>query len=100
MIDAKAPRSEGFPVTDYSKYQQKVIKRFYENREQIDAQRLAELVTNLFLASGKKLEKMWASAEDTMTRLGVPKSRIEHVMSQRDPAILAAVVEDLEKGRI
>jgi hypothetical protein len=88
-------------VTDRTNYQNKVIKRYYENRPDIDKTRLGELVTNLYLASpGKKTDKMWETAEQTMQRLEVPKSRIEHVMEKRDPAILAAVVEDLEKGRI
>ena len=39
---------------DYTPHQQKIIKRYYDNREQIDEQRLAELVTNLYLASDKK----------------------------------------------
>ena len=30
----------------------------------------------------------------------VPKSRIEHVMKQRDPAILAEVVNDLQSGKL
>ena len=87
-------------MAEHSRYQQKVIKRYYDNRDDIDKQRLGELVTNLFLASGKKLEKMWETAGDVMTRLGVPESRVKHVLESRDPAILAAVVEDIEKGRI
>ena len=86
---------------NYSKYQQNVIKRYYDNREQIDEQRLSELVTNLYLASGKKkIEKLWESAAETMKRLKVPESRIEHVVSTLDPAILAEVVNDLQAGRI
>lgn len=85
---------------DYSNYQRKVISRYYDNREQIDEQRLAELVTNLYLASGKKREKLWQSAEETMQRLQVPESRIRHVVDTGDPAILAEVVQDLAKGLI
>ena len=85
---------------EYSKYQQGVIKRYYDNREQIDEQRLAELVTSLFLAEGKKREKMWQTAREIMERMKVPQSRVDHVVSTREPAILAAVVEDLQKGRI
>ena len=44
---------------DYSSYQQKVIKRYYDNKDQIDEQRLSELVTNLYLAPPKKQAKMW-----------------------------------------
>lgn len=86
---------------EYSNYQKKVINRFYDNREQIDNQRLSELVTNLYLTEGKsKRDKLWKSAEETMTRLKVPKSRIEHVMKSNDPALLAEVVNDLQSGKI
>jgi len=85
---------------EYSKYQQKIIKNYYDNREQIDSQRLSELVTSLYLDSGKKAARMWESAEELMKRLNVPASRVEHVMKQKDPAILASVVEDINNGNI
>lgn len=85
---------------EYSAHQQKIIKRYYDNREQIDAQRLGELATELYLSSGKKLEKLWTSAEETMRRMKVPESRIEHVVSKRDPALVAEVVKDIESGKI
>lgn len=85
---------------NYSNYQKKVIGRYYENRDQIDEQRLAELVTNLYLAEGKKRAKHWETAAETMRRLKVPESRIAHVLSSDDPAILAEVVNDLQAGRI
>ena len=85
---------------EFSKYQQKVIKNYYDNREQIDAQRLSELVTNLYLATGKKREKFWKTAEDVMQRLKVPPSRIEHVLQSDDPVTLVEVVNDLQAGKI
>ena len=45
---------------DYTKYQQKVISRYYDNRDQIDETRLSELVTNLYLATAEKQkQKLW-----------------------------------------
>ena len=85
---------------DYTPHQQKIIKRYYDNREQIDEQRLAELVTNLYLASDKKKKKLWEQAEETMKRLKVPESRIAHVVKTADPAILANVVQDIQNGNI
>ncbi|MCA9053002.1 MAG: hypothetical protein KDA75_04150 [Planctomycetaceae bacterium] len=86
---------------EYSSYQKKVISRYYDNRDSIDSQRLGELVTSLYLATGEKQkQKLWKSAGEAMERLQVPPKRIEHVLAQQDPAILAAVVEDLQKGRI
>ena len=47
-------------MAEHSEYQKKIIRRYYDNREQVDEQRLAELVTNLYLSEGKKkLEKLW-----------------------------------------
>jgi hypothetical protein len=87
-------------MADYSKFQQKVIKRYYDNREQIDEQRLSELVADLYLAEGKKRDKLWKTAEEIMQRIKVPPSRVEHVVSSGDPSLLAEVVQDLQKGLI
>jgi RNA polymerase-interacting CarD/CdnL/TRCF family regulator len=87
-------------MANHTNYQKGVIRRYYDNREQIDEGRLSELVTNLYLASEKKQEKMWQTAEDLMQRLEVPESRIAHVVKTGDPAILAEVVKDLQSGKI
>lgn len=85
---------------DYSSYQQKAIRRYYDNRDQLDEQRLSELVGNLYLAEGKKQAKLWETARELMTRLNVPPTRIEHVMKSANPAILAEVVKDVAAGVI
>ena len=85
---------------EYSRHQQKIIQRYYDNREQIDQQRLSELGTELYLAEGKKLEKLWISAEETLRRIKVPESRITHIMTKRDPSLVAEVVKDLETGKL
>ena len=85
---------------DYSKYQQKVIKRFYDNREQIDDQKLSELVTSLYLATDKQKPKLWQRARDIMERMELPETRIQHVMESKDPAVLARVVEELQNGKL
>ncbi|MBN69744.1 hypothetical protein [Gimesia chilikensis] len=87
-------------MPEYSNYQKDVIKRYYDNRESIDQQRLSELCTNLFLTEGKKKQKLWEKAQEIMERLNVPPTRIDHVLKSADPAILAEVVKDLESGAI
>jgi len=87
-------------MADHSKYQQDVIKRYYDNRDSIDEQRLAETVTNLYLAEGKKRDKLWVKVEELMERLNVPQSRIDHIIKTADPAILAEVINDLQSGKI
>ena len=85
---------------EYSRYQKNIIKRYYENRDQIDEQRLSELVTSLYLASPRKNKKKWEGIPDLLRRLSVPESRIEHIMNKQDITLLAGVVEDLQKGLI
>jgi hypothetical protein len=87
-------------VAEYSNHQRKIISRYYDNREQIDNQRLSELVADLYLAEGKKRAKLWQTAQELMLRLKVPQSRVDHVVGSDDPAILAEVVNDLQSGRI
>jgi hypothetical protein len=81
---------------DYSPHQQKIIKRYYDNLGAIKGQRLAELAGELYLAQGKKKEKLWQQAAESMAKLGVPASRIGHLMKQRNPALLAELVKELE----
>ena len=85
---------------EFTNYQQNVIKRYYENRDAIDDQRLSELVTNLYLSTGKKQAKMWDTAEQIMIRMELPQSRIDHVLESKDPAVLARVVEELQNGKL
>jgi hypothetical protein len=84
---------------EYSKHQQKIIKNYYQNREAISLQRLQELVTELYLAEGKKREKQWEYIVTALKKLGLSEKRIDHLRSQDDPQMLAKVVEEmLAKG--
>jgi hypothetical protein len=86
-------------VTDFTPYQQKVIKGYYDNEDAIKHQRLSELVSELFLAKGKKLERAWDQTKLAMEKLGVPESRIEHLLKKRNASLVAELVKELEKRR-
>ncbi len=83
-------------MADFSPYQQKIIKRYYNNYDAIASQRLAELVGEIYLSEGKKLDRLWARVAETLTKLEFPASRIEHLMARRDPALLAGIMKELE----
>ena len=85
---------------NYSPYQQNIIKRYYNNLDSIDQTRLRDLAAELYLAEGKKRDRLWVQAGEVMERLGVPPSRREHVLKSADPAILAEVVQDIQRGLI
>ncbi len=82
-------------MAERSKYQQKVIKNYYDNREAIALQRLGELVTELYLAEGKKREKQWKSIASALEKLKVPPDRIAHLVKSDNPALVARLVEEL-----
>ena len=84
---------------NYTPYQQKIIKRYYGNLDAIAGQRLAELVGELYLAEGKKKAKLWQQAGEAMKKLEVPASRIEHLLKQQKPELIAELVKELTAKR-
>lgn len=82
-------------LDDYSKHQQGIIKRYYENYDKIQLQKLSELVTELYLAEGKKREKLWQSAAVAMRKLKIPEQRVEHLVAKKDLTLLANLVKEL-----
>lgn len=88
--------SDQKPKRDFSAHQHKIIKRYYDNLDTISLQRLAELVGELYLASGKKKEKAWQNVRIAMEKLKVPTSRIEHLMTQKKPELVAVLVKELQ----
>jgi hypothetical protein len=86
-------------LEDYTPHQQKIIKRYYKNQGALQHQRLAELVTDLYLAEGKKRQRIWTSIAAVMQKLGLPQARIDHLVQQDNPALIADVVKELEGKR-
>jgi len=81
---------------DYTPYQQKIIKRYYNNLDTLQLQRLAELVGELYLAEGKKRQRVWTGVVSAMQKLGIPQARIDHLRQQDNPALIAEVVKELQ----
>ncbi|MDR2345428.1 MAG: hypothetical protein LBE18_05125 [Planctomycetaceae bacterium] len=74
-------------------YQEKVIKRYYENRDDIMTNKLAMLITDLYLSEGKKRQQIWKRIAAALTNLKVPQSQIDHLISQDNPALLAKYID-------
>lgn len=82
-------------MADFSKFQQKVIKRYYDNRDDIALQRVQELVTELYLSEGKKRTKHWDSVALHLGKLGVKPDVIDHLRKQDKPELVANLVKKL-----
>jgi hypothetical protein len=86
-------------VSDFTPYQQKIIKRYYDNLDTLQLQRLANLVGELYLAEGKKKERLWKQVAAAMEKLGLPRSRVDHLVQQARPELIAEVVKQLESKK-
>jgi hypothetical protein len=84
-------------LEDYTPHQQKIIKRYYANQEALSFQRLTELVSDLYLSEGKKRQQVWKTIASALQRLGLAQARIDHLVKQDNPSLVAEVVKELEK---
>lgn len=83
---------------DYSAHQQGIIKRYYEHQDTIMLQRLSEIVSDLYLAEGKKAVKLWDSARGALMRIAGQDPRVIEVLRERSVEKLAKLVGDLNAG--
>ena len=74
---------------DRTSYQTQIIKRYYNNREQIMTQKLSELTTDLYLAEGKKRQQVWKRISAALSQLGVESDKIEQIINTDNPVYLA-----------
>jgi hypothetical protein len=78
-----------------SNYQDRVIRNYYQNRDDIMLQRLGELVTDLFLAEGKTKTRVWKRVAEILEKLKIPKSEIERVVRSDNPTLVANILKKL-----
>ena len=84
-------------MAEHTPYQRKIIERYYKNLDGITLQRLSELATDLYLAEGKKRDRLWSRVDECLRKLEVPDARIAVLLEKRDPALLVELLKELEK---
>ncbi|MDR2762201.1 MAG: hypothetical protein LBB88_06320 [Planctomycetaceae bacterium] len=80
-------------MQDRTPYQDKIIKRYYENRDDIMTDKLSMLITDLYLAEGKKRQQLWKRIATALSNLKVPQSQIDHLVEQDNPSLLTKYIE-------
>jgi hypothetical protein len=85
-------------MDNFSHHQQKIIKRYYREHDQIKQQRLAELITEVYLAEGKKRDRIWKQIGELLASVEFPQARIDHLLARKDPTLLPAVLQELESA--
>ncbi|MFM8385245.1 MAG: hypothetical protein ACKOCB_00290 [Planctomycetia bacterium] len=76
-----------------TRYQEAIIRRYYRNLDTLRAQRLEQLVGDIFLATTEKRRaSLWAKAGELLAATGMPADELKQVLDARDLEALAAVV--------
>lgn len=78
-----------------SPYQDRIIRSYYQNQDVILLQRLGDLVTDLYLAEGKSRVRLWKRTTDTLEKLKIPSSQIQHITQSDNPALVAELLKQL-----
>ena len=77
-------------MADHTPHQKKIIRRYYDHREQIMLDKLSECVTELMLAdTDAQRKRLWTRAEKAMKTLRVSDSIVGHILASQDPEVLA-----------
>ncbi len=82
-------------MSNFTRHQEKIIRNYYQNRDGIAVQRLQELVTELYLSTGKKRQQHWKSIVGHLENLKVPQSQIDHLVKEDSPELIANFIKDL-----
>ena len=92
-----APKSDS--LAKNPRNQQQIVKRYYEHKETIHANKLSEIVSELWLTEGKKAqEKLWGRAQVALMRMGIDAKQVANVMGQHDIEALAKLVAQADAG--
>jgi hypothetical protein len=78
-----------------SPHQDRIIRNYYKNRDDIMLQRLGELVTDLYLAEGKARAKLWLRVAELLEKLKVPKKQVQHLVESNNAALVADMLKRL-----
>ncbi|MFI4881645.1 MAG: hypothetical protein ACIAQU_03565 [Phycisphaerales bacterium JB064] len=80
---------------DLSANQQKIVGRYYANKDSIVETRLAEVVSELYIATaeGKQapIKRLWNSARAALKQKGVADAQIDRIVEEQDLKALAAL---------
>ncbi|MEM7626742.1 MAG: hypothetical protein AAF333_14205 [Planctomycetota bacterium] len=85
---------------DLSRHQEGIVKRYYQNQDTIQSNKLSELVSELWLAEDEKTQTLlWGRAQVALMRIGVDATRVGAVVGKRDMEGLAKLVAQADAGQ-
>ena len=81
---------------DLTPYQRGVVRRYYEHKSDIAHQKLAEMVSELYLCTDEgRRGRLWQSVGAALSNTDAGKARVERILAARDLKALAELVGEL-----
>lgn len=85
-------------MAERSKFQEGVIRRYYEHFDTISVQRLSTIVSEIYLAEANKPVKLWEKAKTLLSRVAAEDPRVAEIVAKKDIQGLARLVNELAAG--
>ena len=83
-------------MTERTPYQKGIIRRYYEHRDTLALQTLAEIVSDLYLeTSSAKQSRAWKRVLSQLRAAGVHEHQAQSIVDERDLGALARLVGEL-----
>jgi hypothetical protein len=76
-------------------HQDKIIRSYYKNQDDIMLQKLGELVTDLYLSEGKAKGRVWERIASALKNLKIPETQIQHLVKADNPTLVANLLKEL-----
>ena len=77
-------------------HQKGIVRRYYDNKDNVALQTLTEIVSELYLCTDqKKAERLWKKAQTALANAGVPAPKAEKTVADKDLKALAKLVEQI-----
>lgn len=86
---------------DLTKYQEGIVKRYYEHQDTIRSEKLSDLVAELWLCDDEKqATKLWGRAQVALMKAGCNAQQVANAVNKRDTEALAKLVQQVDAGRV
>jgi hypothetical protein len=83
-------------MTEHTPYQKGIIKRFYEHRDTLALQKLAEIVSDLYVETSEaKIKRSWGRVEKQLLAAGVHAHQAQSIVKDQDLGALAKLIGEL-----
>ncbi len=87
-------------MANFSKKQSGIIKRYYDQKDNIMLEKLGRWITDLYLVETEpKRKKLWASVKKALLQLEVKPDIVDGIVLERDVMSLAEVVAEIDKAK-